>query len=259
MVAPVRLSVVIPAYNESHRLGGSLRSIRHYAQERWRGGAIEVIVVDDGSTDSTAEVVRRFEQGPLELKLLVSDSNRGKGHSVRRGMLEATGDVLLMCDADLSTPIEEIEKMLPLFDPGVGPGAEAEARPGGPGVVIGSRAMPGAVLDPPQGPLRHLIHHAFRAIRRRIMLPDILDTQCGFKAFTRQAAREIFPLQRAAGYAFDCEVLGLASALGLGIREVGVVWRNDPRSAVRLFRDGPAVLWSLLKIRRRLKKEFSRS
>ena len=238
----VRLSVIVPAYNESHRLGPSLASLRDYAAAQphlW----MEVIVVDDGSGDDTAAVARAFEARPAQLRVLVNHSNRGKGYSVRRGMLDAAGDVLLMCDADMSTPITEVEKLLPLLTDNVG-------------VVIGSRDVPGAVLDPPQGPLRRLIHWGFRLVRRRILLPDILDSQCGFKLFTRRAARKIFPLQTAEGYAFDCEVLGLARAMGYGVCEAGVVWRNDPRSSVRLFRAAPAVLWSLVKIRRRLRREF---
>jgi dolichyl-phosphate beta-glucosyltransferase len=246
MEAPVRLSIIIPAYNESHRLGRSLESVQRYAQGRAEL-EIEVLVVDDGSTDGTAQTAASHDAPPLKVRVLVNETNRGKGYSVRRGMLEAAGDVLLMCDADMSTPIEEVAKLLAVL------GTEADTL----GVVIGSRDVAGAVLDPPQGPLRRLIHWGFRLIRRRIMLPDILDSQCGFKLFTRQAARRIFAREITDGFAFDCEVLALARAMGYDIREVGLVWRNDPRSAVRLFRAAPAMLRDLLRIRRRLRREFA--
>jgi dolichyl-phosphate beta-glucosyltransferase len=239
MTPRIDLSVIIPAYNESQRLGRSLASIREFAAGRTQL-AVEVIVVDDGSSDGTSRIAQEFDAVPAALKVLVNETNHGKGYSVHRGMLAAAGQALLMCDADMSTPVEEVEKLLPLLTGDVG-------------VVIGSRDVPGAVLDPPQRPLRRFIHWAFGTIRRRIMLPDIRDSQCGFKLFTRDAARKIFSMETTEGYAFDCEVLGLARAMGYAIREVGVVWRNDPRSAVHLFYAAPAMLRDLLRIRRKLK------
>jgi dolichyl-phosphate beta-glucosyltransferase len=235
------LSVIIPCYNESHRLGRSLELVRAYAERSNR--AVEVIVVDDGSNDGTADLARGFPAAPMVLRVLVSQANRGKGYSVRMGMQQATGEVLLMCDADMSTPIDEVEKLL----------AQLVA---GADVAIGSRDMPDSRLDPPQGPLRRLLNGAFRLVRRSILLPDIRDSQCGFKAFKRQAADHIFARQTADGFAFDCEVLGLARALGCEIREVGVIWRNDPRSTLKVWRDGPRMLLELLRIRRRL-RQFS--
>ena len=242
MECPDPLSVVIPAYNEARRLGRSIQSIESYAAHRPQM-RIELIIVDDGSTDGTAELARGHSGATLEVRVLVNERNRGKGYSVRRGMLEARGQALLMCDADMSTPIEQVDKLLPHL------GAEV-------GVVIGSRDVAGAVLDPPQGPVRRFIHWSFGVVRRRILLPDIRDSQCGFKLFTRPAAQEIFAREITDGYAFDCEVLGLARAMGHGIREVGVVWRNDPDSAVHLFRAAPTMLRDLLRIRRRLNREF---
>ena len=142
---------------------------------------------------------------------------------------------------DGSTPISDVEKLLPHLTGGV---------------AIGSRAMPESILDPPQGAIRHILHRLFRALRARILLPEILDTQCGFKLFTREAARAIFAQVRTNGFAFDCEVLALACTMGYPIREVGVTWRNDSRSAVRLFRDGAATLRDLIRIHRRV-RQFS--
>lgn len=232
-----RISVIVPAYNERRRLPQSLQAIRAYAERS--GRTIEVVVVDDGSTDGTADLAAEHAADPLAVRVLRNDGNRGKGYSVRRGMIEAGGDVLLLSDADLSTPIEELDKLLPWMDAGYE-------------VVIGSRAMAESVLDPPQPFFRRLLGRTFGKVRRAIILPDIWDTQCGFKLFRRDAAHAVFPEQQADGFAFDCEVLGLARKMGYRIREVGVTWRDDRDSKVRPVRDSLAILLSLLRIRRRL-------
>lgn len=230
----VSLSIVIPAYNEASRLGRTLERIREYAIAMdWR---CEVILVDDGSQDGTADLVRGFAAGPMALQLLVNPGNRGKGYSVRRGMLAAAGESVLMCDADLSTPIEEVGKLLYWL----GQGYE---------VAIGSRDMPDSILSPPQPLSRRILGTLMRAVRRRIVLPRLSDTQCGFKCFTRQAAQQIFASQTIDGFAFDCEVLALADGLGYRIREVGVMWCDDRDSRVRPLQDGWHVLVSLLRIR----------
>ncbi|MBI1370709.1 MAG: glycosyltransferase [Planctomycetes bacterium] len=231
------LSIIVPAYNETRRIAQSLDLLRHYAAHAL--GRIEVIVVDDGSTDGTASLVEQYRPGDMKLRLIVNPVNSGKGYSVRRGMLEATGDALLMCDADMSTPITEVQKMLPLLSDF--------------GVVIGSRAMHDSVLDPPQTFLRWLMNWIFRVVRRSIMLRDVYDTQCGFKLFRRDVARRVFGLAVDNGFAFDCEVLALSRKLGYDIAEVGVVWRNDADSTVRPLRDSFRMLVSLFKIRRRLR------
>jgi dolichyl-phosphate beta-glucosyltransferase len=236
MGAPV-LSIVIPALNEAALLGDTLERVRAYAAGA--GRPCEVLVVDDGSTDGTADVVRGLPPGPLAVRLLVNPVNRGKGYSVGRGMLAATGDNVLLCDADLSTPIEEIEKLLPWLDQGYD-------------VVIGSRDMPDSRLDPPQPRLRRLMAWTFRALRRRLLLPELRDTQCGFKLFTQPAARAIFSRLTIDGWLFDCEALGLAQRLGYRIKEVGVIWRNRPHSRVKPVREALTALPTLLSIRRRL-------
>lgn len=231
-----RVTIVIPAYNESARLGPTLDRLAAFFAERdddW-----DAVVIDDGSSDGTADLARERIREGFPLQLLVNAENRGKGFSVRRGMMEASGDVVLMSDADLSCPIEEIDKLLSHLDQGCD-------------VVIGSRDMPDSKLDPPQPRSRRLMAWALRTLRRRMMLPQIRDTQCGFKLFRREAAREIFSRLTIDGWLFDCEALVLAERLGYEIREVGVVWRNDLDSRVRPMREPFRVLADLRRIRRR--------
>lgn len=232
------LTVVIPAYNESRRIGPSLERVRAWAEAT--GRSVEVLVVDDGSSDATADAAARLAAGRLRLRVIRLDRNRGKGAAVRRGMLEATGERVLMCDADLSTPIEEISKLERAVDAGCD-------------IAIGSRDLPDSRLDPPQAPARRLLAWTFRAVRRRLLLREIRDTQCGFKLFTRDAAREVFARATVDGWLFDCEALAIAERLGLRIREVGVVWRNHPDSRVIVAHSLLTSLPQLLAIRRRVR------
>ncbi len=232
------LSIVIPAYNEGRRLGPALSQIRDYIERS--GLRAEVVVVDDGSSDDTSEVAAAFDPGPMELRLIHNRINRGKGYSVRRGMRRASGEVLLMSDADQSTPLWELERALPLLAEGAD-------------VVIGSRDMPDSVISEHQVWYRKLLGQLLRWMRRHVMLPEIRDTQCGFKLFTRRAGKDIFSRLVDEGFAFDCEVLLLARGLGYDIREIGVTWCNDPDSRVHPFRDPVKMFFSLLKIRWRLR------
>jgi dolichyl-phosphate beta-glucosyltransferase len=238
---PQDLSIIIPAYNEASRLERTLTTIRDYARQgsyRW-----EVIVVDDGSTDGTADLARAFPGGPLSIRLARHEQNRGKGFSVRHGMKLATKAHRLMTDADLSTPIDQLERLFPAIREGYD-------------VVIGSRHLPEAILAPPQPPLRRIMDAVFRRLRRRIMLPEIVDTQCGFKLFTARAAQHIFYKAREEKFAFDCEVLLLARQVGLRIKEVPICWGDDRDSRVRPLRDALQMTWALLRIRRRLHRSF---
>lgn len=232
------LSIIIPAYNEARRIASSLQSVRAWAEAAPR--RVEVLVVDDGSVDGTAAVVELAASGSPLVRVIRLVRNCGKGAAVRRGMLEATGERVLMSDADLSAPIEEVEKLERALDAGFD-------------IAIGSRDLPDSRLDPPQGVARRLLAWTFRAVRRRLLLPQIRDTQCGFKLFTRDAARAVFSRAVVDGWLFDCEALAIAERLGLRIREVGVVWRNHPDSRVIVANSLVCSVPQLLAIRRRVR------
>jgi dolichyl-phosphate beta-glucosyltransferase len=236
---PIVLSIVVPAFNEAERIERALVAIRAYAEKA--AFACELLVVDDGSTDGTAETVTHFDAGPLPVRVLRNESNRGKGYSVRQGVLAARGRMILMCDADLPTPMEEFVKLRTWFDRGYA-------------VVIGSRDMPGSRLDPPQPRPRRWLAWGFRTLRRQVLLPTLRDTQCGFKCFLADAARAIFTRTAIDGWLFDCEILGIADKLRYRIREVGVIWRSHPDSRVDVFRELLTSLPTLYKIKRRLRK-----
>ena len=231
------LSIVIPAHNEAQRLGETLARIRRYAERH--DFAVEVMVVSDASVDGTPDLARAFDPGKMTLNVLASTLSKGKGRTVRRGMLAARGQVLLMTDADLATPIEDLDKLLVWLDKGYE-------------VVIGSRALPDSVLCPAQGPLRRMIGRVFRTIRRTMFLPDIHDTQCGFKLFSREVADEVFSRQLLDDAAFDCEILLLARKGGYHIKEVGVAWGHDPDSRMKLISESFRMLRSLIALKWRL-------
>lgn len=232
-----KLSVVIPAYNEAARIRRTLQAVRDYV--RGRALACELIVVDDGSEDETTAVVQSTDVEPATLTVLRLGRNRGKGAAVREGMLAARGELLLICDADQSVPMGELERLLPWLEQGYD-------------VVIGSRDQPDSRLDPPQPLVRRAMARAFRAIRRRLLLPGIRDTQCGFKLFRRDVARDVFASACADGWLFDCEVLALAVARGYRVREVGVRWGDVSGSRVKPLREAVRTLRELLRIWRRL-------
>lgn len=230
MTAPVSLSVVIPAFNEENRLPGTLAVVLPFL--RGRGEPFEIVVVDDGSTDATAAVAR--QAGP-EVRVLQNPRNRGKGYSVRNGMLNATGEWRLMSDADLSTPIEELNSLKAALEGGVQ-------------VAIASRAVPGANLERRQSILRESSGRLFNVVVRLLHLPGIKDTQCGFKLFSAAAAEAAFRDSKLDGFAFDVEALVLARRAGFKIREVAVTWRNDEQSRVS-FGGGLAAFVDLFRLR----------
>lgn len=217
----MRLSVIIPVYNEEKRLGKTLSSINDYLSKQIYDS--EILVVDNGSTDGTAGVVRMLDGKIKGLKLVQGSSAEGKGFAVKKGMLEALGDYRIFTDADNSTSIDQIEKMWPEFEKGFD-------------VVIGSRDIKGAVLNPPQPWLRRVIlGDGFKLYRKIIIgLWGIEDTQCGFKGFKKVAAERIFQKSKISGWTFDVEILILAKKMGYKIKEIPVNWENDPNSKVKL-------------------------
>jgi glycosyltransferase involved in cell wall biosynthesis len=231
----LELTIVVPAFNEERRLPKTLQSIRAYLKSR--SVRAEVLVVDDGSTDATAKVVELSRAEFPELRLLSNGRNRGKGFSVRHGMLEARGEIAMFTDADLSAPIEEADKLL------------AALRDGTYDVAIGSRAVDRSLIEVRQSAFRESAGILFNQIVRGITGLPLQDTQCGFKAFRRQKARVIFEQQRTEGFGFDPEILFLAQRRGLRIAEVPVRWAHDPATKVRMFADSFRMFLDLVAIR----------
>jgi dolichyl-phosphate beta-glucosyltransferase len=230
----IELSIIIPAYNEEERLGKTLGHIRDYfARYEIEPGQVEVIVVDDGSKDGTARIVQEWAHEIASLRLLSNGPNRGKGYSVRRGMMEARGRVALFTDADLSSPIEESQKLLAA----IGAGNE---------VAIGSRAVDRSLILVRQSWFREVAGFIFNGFARLLMGLPFHDTQCGFKAFLRDPSRLVFEQQRVEGFGFDPEVLFLAKHHGLRVVEVPVRCAHDPATKVRIFRDGFLMFADLL-------------
>ena len=233
----IALSVVIPAFEEARRIGPTLAAIRAYLEAR--ALPAEIIVVDDGSRDGTAARAREALTGFPEARVIRLPENEGKGAAVRAGVLEARGDLVLFSDADLSTPISEADKFLPLIENGAD-------------VVIGSRAIPGADIRVRQGLVRETMGKFFNRLVRLVVLKGIPDTQCGFKLFRRDAARSVFGEAEVCGFCFDVEILALCVRRGLGVRQVPVVWLNSPPSKVLLIRSSLRMIADLLRIRLRL-------
>ena len=234
------LSIVIPAYNEARCITATLDDLMRHAAD---DSAIrEIIVVDDGSTDATADGVetarQRHADAPVRIILIRHPDNRGKGWAVRTGMLEATGDIVLFTDADLSTPLSEMPLLIDPITRGDADG------------VIGSRALDRSLITVRQSWFRENAGKIFNRIVRRVTGLDIHDTQCGFKAFQREAILPVIRLQRLDGFAFDVEWLYLAAKRGLRIREVPVHWGHVSHTKVSLFRDSVRMFLDVLRIRR---------
>lgn len=233
-----RLSVIVPAYNEQDRIGAALDELLDWLATR---EPAELIVADDGSRDRTRDVVatRLCAPPPGIAARCMHLPHRGKGAALRAGVANATGELLLLTDADLSAPLTEFERLVPRIDAGAD-------------FAIASRDAVGARLDPPQPWPRRALADAFRAVRRRLLTPKLLDTQCGFKLMRREAAERVFGLCREDGWLIDVEALAIADRLGYRIDEVGVTWRDRPGGHVRPLREAPASLLGLIRIRRRL-------
>lgn len=231
---PQTYSIVLPAYNESERIGATLEKIfAHAAQRGWN---TEVIVVNDGSNDDTAAIVQALAARCPGVKLIENPGNRGKGYSVRNGMLHAHGDVLLFSDADLSSPIAEADKLFAA----IADGAD---------VAIGSRWLNTELQTRRQPLYRQFFGRIFNLALRLILGLQFKDTQCGFKAFNRRAAQTLFPLQRTERWGFDPELLYLAKKLGFTVREVPVEWAHREGTRINPFLDGLHMLVEVFRVR----------
>ena len=231
----MHLSVIIPAYNEEKRLPKTLEEIDRYLSRQ--NYDYEILVVNDGSKDRTVEVAKSLipkinpstglrvnaerSRSIKNLKVTGYEVNQGKGYAVRFGMLTAEGNYRLFTDADNSTPIDQVEKMWPEFEKGYN-------------IIIGSRDIKGAILDPPQSLLRRFLGETFGFLTNLIVGTwGILDSQCGFKGFTKRAVEDIFPKCKINRFAFDPEFLAIAKKLRYKIKEIPVYWKNDPESKVK--------------------------
>jgi glycosyltransferase involved in cell wall biosynthesis len=229
-----KYSIVIPAYNEAARLGKTLdRVLGYVSAQRWD---TEIIIVNDGSRDKTADLVREYGRNHPCLRLVENPGNHGKGYSVRNGMLHASGDILLFSDADLSAPIEEAPKLFAAIEAGAD-------------VAIGSRWLQPETQTQRQSVLRQFYGRLYNLALRILLGLNFKDTQCGFKAFTRRAAQTIFPPQKIERWGFDPELLYLARKAGLKVVEVPVAWAHVEGTRISPLRDGVRMFGEALKIR----------
>lgn len=233
----VDLSVVLPCFNERLRLPSTLDAVRGFLDRR--GDVYEVVLVDDGSDDGTLDLLRAFERDASNVRVVSLWPNQGKGRAVAEGVRVTRGARVLMADADLSTPMAELERLEDAIDTGAD-------------VAIGSRAAPGSqMLD--QAFYRVVMGKTFNVLVRLAMLPDFRDTQCGFKLFRGDVARDLFGRLRTSGFAFDVEILWHAQCTGYGVREVPVRWRASDSSRVAPLRHSGQMLRDLVRLRMRLR------
>lgn len=228
------LAVVVPAYNEEPRILPTLERIREYLGAQpytWT-----VMVVSDGSTDRTEAIVAEFCQSDPRFSLNAYKPNRGKGNAVRLGMTTAEAELILFSDADLAAPIEEVEKLLPMIE------GKVE-------IAIGSRPLKESNLEVRQPWFREALGRMANKLIQALAVRGIQDTQCGFKLYTRHAAREVFSRCKTSGFGFDFEALMIARDLGMEIAEVPIRWAHQEGSKVVLWRDAPKTLFDLVKLR----------
>ena len=231
---PPRLSIVIPAYNESARIEAALASVLACVDARsWDA---DILVVDDGSTDNTPAIVQQWMASHPRLHLIQNPGNRGKGYSVRNGLLQASGDIVMFTDADLSAPIEEAERLIAAIDAGAD-------------VAIGSRWLDKQKQTVHQPLYRRFFGRCFNWVTRKVMGLPFKDTQCGFKAFRRDAAQTIFRLQTIERWGFDPEILFIARKRGYRVVEVPVSWAHDERTRISYLRDGTRMLQDIAIVR----------
>ncbi len=229
------ISVIIPAYNEAGKIVSTISEISEYLQNR----DYEIIVVDDGSSDNTAKIA--FENNFKNTKILSYKKNKGKGYAVKLGLLEAKGEYILFSDADLSTPINELDKLLKVMN-------EKNAD-----VVIASRGLKDSNIAQSQGVFRKSLGKTFNLIVQLLVLRGISDTQCGFKLFTHKAAKIIGKKQTIEGFGFDIEQLYIAKKEGFKVKEIPVTWNNDTNSKVNPIKDSLKMLIDIFKVRWRHK------
>ena len=229
----IELSIIVPSFNEELRLPASLDHIAEYVAASRR--STEVLVVDDGSTDRTAEVAAAYADRIANLRVLKNGENRGKGYSVRHGMLEAKGEVVLFTDADLSAPIEEADKLLAAMEQY--------------DVAIGSRAMDRSLIKVHESAFREFAGIVFNRIVRTVLWLPFVDTQCGFKAFRRERCRILFEQQRIERFGFDPELLFLARRHGLQAVEIPVRWSHSPATKINMMRDSVQMFVDVFTIR----------
>ena len=227
-------SIVIPAYNESARLGATLEKVLDYVHAQ--GWNAEVIVVNDGSRDTTADIVRTFSAKDPALRLVENPGNRGKGYSVRNGMLNTRGRIVLFSDADLSSPIEEAAKLFRALEDGAD-------------IAIGSRWLRAETQTQRQPLHRQVFGRIFNLILRLTLGLQFADTQCGFKAFKQPAVRAIFPLQKIERWGFDPEILFLARKLKFKVKEIPVAWGHSGGTRINPLIDGSRMILEMLRIR----------
>lgn len=227
-------SIVIPAYNESARLGATLEKVLAYVHAQ--GWDAEVIVVNDGSRDNTAEIVRAFAAKDPALRLVENPGNHGKGYSVRNGMLHARGRVVLFSDADLSSPIEEAPKLFEALDAGAD-------------IAIGSRWLRAETQTQRQPLHRQIFGRIFNLVLRLTLGLQFKDTQCGFKAFKQPAVQAIFPLQKIERWGFDPEILFLAKKLKFKTKEISVAWGHSGGTRINPLVDGSRMVMEMFRIR----------
>ena len=231
------LSIVVPAHNEENRLPEMLGKVDHFLADQ--PYASEVVIVENGSKDRTLEIARSYESRMPNLRVFHEEQS-GKGRAVRRGMLEARGEYRIFCDVDFSMPISEIDRFIPPMLKNVE-------------VAIASREAPGAVRYG-EPAYRHLAGRAFNTLVRWIILPNLQDTQCGFKCIKGEVAPEIFSRQTMMGWSFDVEVLFMAQCWGYKIVEIPIPWYYDPHSRVRLFSDSWNMFRDMLTIRKNARR-----
>ncbi len=227
------ISVIIPAYDEADRLPKTLKEVRQFLNS-W-DKRFEIIVVDDGSHDGTFDVARKNLEGVPHL-VLANVQNRGKGYCVKKGMLAASGKYLLFSDADQSTPIAELARMIPYLEDGYD-------------IVIGSRAARDPQVKREMIWYREIMGGTYNLLMQCLIYPGITDSQCGFKCFKHDIARDLFSKQKIDGFSFDAEILYLARKKGYRVKEMAVSWFRDPKSKVKLIKDSIRMFFELIKIR----------